>query len=210
MFRYEGDVFGEIEIPILERVVRPRPSLSTMTSSPLGGHAVITDDNMEGGTAGATKSNNSTSPLTSGTPGTALPLPRAPGARFLEELPLRGDSPNDSKDIGESADLQQQEKSLAPTLTNEESSSVPLPPSDQLLLYEEVEVHVIRVPIALSIIPPPRREQRILFSQYHNLQYPPAYIPRDRLEVSARRSSMCNSVVLFFIHYCSYFPQDHE
>ena len=63
---------------------------------------------------------------------------------------------------------------------------------------------------ALSIIPPPRREQRILFSQYHNLQYPPAYIPRDRLEVSARRSSMCNSVVLFFIHYCSYFPQDHE
>eukprot|EP00884_Botryococcus_braunii_P003885 jgi/Botrbrau1/13498/Bobra.0082s0091.1 len=42
--------------------------------------------------------------------------------------------------------------------------------------------HVV-VPLALRIIPTPPRSKRILWDQFHSVRYPPAYLPRDSLEV---------------------------
>ncbi|KAH9624048.1 hypothetical protein KSS87_019117 [Heliosperma pusillum] len=37
--------------------------------------------------------------------------------------------------------------------------------------------------LRLSIIPTPARSKRILWDQFHNIKYPPGYIPRDSLDV---------------------------
>jgi membrane-bound transcription factor site-1 protease len=36
---------------------------------------------------------------------------------------------------------------------------------------------------AASVIPVPKREQRMLWDQFHSIRYPPGYIPRDNLDV---------------------------
>ena len=41
---------------------------------------------------------------------------------------------------------------------------------------------VVRVPLTVYVVPTPPRERRLLFDAYHNLRYPPAYLPRDNLQ----------------------------
>ncbi|XP_011291110.1 membrane-bound transcription factor site-1 protease [Musca domestica] len=41
----------------------------------------------------------------------------------------------------------------------------------------------IHFPIKVKISPKPPRHKRILWDQYHNIQYPPGYIPRDNLKI---------------------------
>ncbi|CAL5228891.1 g12106 [Coccomyxa viridis] len=41
----------------------------------------------------------------------------------------------------------------------------------------------VKLPITLEIIPTPPRDKRVLWDQFHSLRYPPAYIPRDSLDV---------------------------
>lgn len=43
---------------------------------------------------------------------------------------------------------------------------------------------VVRVPLAVPIIPTPPRSRRILFDMYHSLKYPPGNIPSDTLPSS--------------------------
>uniref|UniRef100_A0A1A9WBQ1 Membrane-bound transcription factor site-1 protease n=1 Tax=Glossina brevipalpis TaxID=37001 RepID=A0A1A9WBQ1_9MUSC len=45
--------------------------------------------------------------------------------------------------------------------------------------------HTIHFPITVKIIPKPPRHKRILWDQYHNLRYPPGYIPRDNLKIKS-------------------------
>ncbi|XP_014212506.1 membrane-bound transcription factor site-1 protease [Copidosoma floridanum] len=40
----------------------------------------------------------------------------------------------------------------------------------------------IQLPVKAKIIPTPPRHKRILWDQYHNLRYPPGYLPRDDLK----------------------------
>lgn len=39
------------------------------------------------------------------------------------------------------------------------------------------------IPITATVRSTPDSRCRVLFSQYHNLLFPPGYLPRDRLEV---------------------------
>jgi len=41
----------------------------------------------------------------------------------------------------------------------------------------------IELPIKVKIIPTPPRKKRLLWDQYHNLRYPPGYLPRDNLHM---------------------------
>lgn len=41
----------------------------------------------------------------------------------------------------------------------------------------------VTMPIQLDIIPTPARAKRLLWDQFHSMRYPPAYIPRDALDV---------------------------
>ncbi|TYZ57718.1 hypothetical protein PybrP1_006293 [[Pythium] brassicae (nom. inval.)] len=43
-------------------------------------------------------------------------------------------------------------------------------------------VDSVRVPVAVSIVPTPPAAKRILWDQFHNLPYPSAFVPRDKLE----------------------------
>lgn len=40
------------------------------------------------------------------------------------------------------------------------------------------------LPLKVSVIPTPPRSKRVLFDQFHNVRYPPGYVPRDSLDVS--------------------------
>ena len=42
----------------------------------------------------------------------------------------------------------------------------------------------VRVPLTVRVVPPPPRRRRLLFDASHSLRYPPAYLPRDNLEVT--------------------------
>ena len=42
---------------------------------------------------------------------------------------------------------------------------------------------VVRVPFKATIVPKPPRERRVLWDQFHSVKYPPAYFPRDNLDV---------------------------
>eukprot|EP01084_Bolivina_argentea_P148534 259655_1 len=44
--------------------------------------------------------------------------------------------------------------------------------------------HELSIPFSLNIIPTPPSNRRLLWDQYHNLQYPLGYLPRDDLEDS--------------------------
>uniref|UniRef100_A0A061RBV8 Membrane-bound transcription factor site-1 protease n=1 Tax=Tetraselmis sp. GSL018 TaxID=582737 RepID=A0A061RBV8_9CHLO len=41
----------------------------------------------------------------------------------------------------------------------------------------------VSFPLKAHIVPTPRREQRILWDQFHSIRYPPGYLPRDNLDV---------------------------
>uniref|UniRef100_U5ERS8 Membrane-bound transcription factor site-1 protease n=1 Tax=Corethrella appendiculata TaxID=1370023 RepID=U5ERS8_9DIPT len=43
----------------------------------------------------------------------------------------------------------------------------------------------VSFPIKVKIISQPPRHKRILWDQYHNLRYPPGYLPRDNLKIKA-------------------------
>jgi len=49
----------------------------------------------------------------------------------------------------------------------------------------EIRSSTVVVPIVVKIIPTPAREKRILWDQFHNVRYPPGYVPRDNLDVKA-------------------------
>jgi hypothetical protein len=44
----------------------------------------------------------------------------------------------------------------------------------------------VRVPLKVPIVPTPPRETRLLWDQFHNLKYPPGYVPRDNLDIKVR------------------------
>ena len=41
----------------------------------------------------------------------------------------------------------------------------------------------VSIPVAVLVAPPPPREKRLLWDQFRSVRYPPAYMPRDALEV---------------------------
>ncbi|GMH39212.1 hypothetical protein BSKO_07110 [Bryopsis sp. KO-2023] len=41
----------------------------------------------------------------------------------------------------------------------------------------------VRMPFKAEVIPTPPREKRILWDQFHSVKYPPAYLPRDNLDI---------------------------
>ncbi|KAG2394108.1 hypothetical protein C9374_003872 [Naegleria lovaniensis] len=46
---------------------------------------------------------------------------------------------------------------------------------------DEMQISEMELKVKVKVIQPPLRQQRILWDQYHNLQYPPGYVPRDNL-----------------------------
>lgn len=46
------------------------------------------------------------------------------------------------------------------------------------------DVYVVSLPIKVSIVPTPAREKRVLWDQFHNLNYPSGYFPRDNLHIT--------------------------
>lgn len=60
------------------------------------------------------------------------------------------------------------------------SLSIVSPPRRQqrAMQRSECTLHV-----RVNVIPTPQRERRILWDQFHNVRYPPGYIPRDSLDV---------------------------
>lgn len=49
---------------------------------------------------------------------------------------------------------------------------------------ERVErTSTVKVPFKANVIPVPPRAKRILWDQFHSIKYPPAYIPRDNLDI---------------------------
>ncbi|KAG2499417.1 hypothetical protein HYH03_002364 [Edaphochlamys debaryana] len=44
---------------------------------------------------------------------------------------------------------------------------------------------VVRMPFRARIGPPPPRNRRLVWDQFHSLKYPPAYLPRDNLDVKS-------------------------
>ena len=47
----------------------------------------------------------------------------------------------------------------------------------------DVEISEMKLPLRISVIPRPKRWQRVLWDQFHNLRYPPGYFPRDNLKM---------------------------
>eukprot|EP01065_Artemidia_motanka_P043110 TRINITY_DN5927_c0_g1_i1.p1 TRINITY_DN5927_c0_g1~~TRINITY_DN5927_c0_g1_i1.p1 ORF type:complete len:1091 (+),score=324.76 TRINITY_DN5927_c0_g1_i1:53-3325(+) len=49
----------------------------------------------------------------------------------------------------------------------------------------EGQRHSLSLRIRAAVIPTPDRSKRVLWDMYHNLQYPPGYVPRDDLQVTS-------------------------
>lgn len=47
----------------------------------------------------------------------------------------------------------------------------------------ERQLSSVDIPLRSKLIPTPERRRRILWDQFHNVAYPPAYIPRDSLDI---------------------------
>eukprot|EP01025_Chloroclados_australasicus_P034791 TRINITY_DN3552_c0_g1_i6.p1 TRINITY_DN3552_c0_g1~~TRINITY_DN3552_c0_g1_i6.p1 ORF type:complete len:948 (+),score=131.28 TRINITY_DN3552_c0_g1_i6:252-2846(+) len=41
----------------------------------------------------------------------------------------------------------------------------------------------VKIPVKVWVIPTPPRNKRILWDQFHNVRYPPGYVPRDNLDI---------------------------
>lgn len=50
---------------------------------------------------------------------------------------------------------------------------------------DHIHKSAIKFPINVKIVPKPPKHKRILWDQFHNLQYPPGYIPRDNLHIKS-------------------------
>jgi len=48
----------------------------------------------------------------------------------------------------------------------------------------EDRVSTVNIPVHVAVIPTPARNRRILWDQFHNIQYPAGYFPRDNLAVT--------------------------
>lgn len=48
---------------------------------------------------------------------------------------------------------------------------------------KEVRTSICVLQLRLKVVPTPARSKRILWDQFHNIKYPPGYIPRDSLDV---------------------------
>jgi len=49
----------------------------------------------------------------------------------------------------------------------------------------DIRSSTVVVPILVNVIPTPARDKRILWDQFHNVRYPPGYVPRDNLDAKA-------------------------
>jgi len=49
---------------------------------------------------------------------------------------------------------------------------------------DEEQMSTVRIPVHVKVIPTPPRNRRILWDQFHNLQYPAGYFPRDNLAIT--------------------------
>jgi len=47
----------------------------------------------------------------------------------------------------------------------------------------ETRVSQVEMTIRLNVVPTPERAKRLLWDQFHNVRYPPGYIPRDNIEI---------------------------
>ncbi|KAM7356943.1 membrane-bound transcription factor site-1 protease isoform 2-T2 [Cochliomyia hominivorax] len=54
-----------------------------------------------------------------------------------------------------------------------------------LKLGDSYFITQVDFPITVKIVPKPPKHKRILWDQFHNLQYPPGYIPRDNLRIKS-------------------------
>jgi hypothetical protein len=41
----------------------------------------------------------------------------------------------------------------------------------------------LELPVAVQVVPTPRKQQRLLWDQFHSISYPSGYFPRDNLKV---------------------------
>mmetsp|Transcript_27987 Transcript_27987/g.54412 ORF Transcript_27987/g.54412 Transcript_27987/m.54412 type:complete len:1061 (-) Transcript_27987:183-3365(-) len=53
------------------------------------------------------------------------------------------------------------------------------------VLSDNEELSVVSVPLRLELAPPPPREKRLLWDQFHSLRYPSGYFPRDNLAIKS-------------------------
>lgn len=49
----------------------------------------------------------------------------------------------------------------------------------------ELRVSEVEMTLKVNVIPTPARSKRLLWDQFHNVRYPPGYIPRDNIEMKA-------------------------
>lgn len=61
------------------------------------------------------------------------------------------------------------------------SFNVTSPPKSE---SEEEQLSTINIPVIVKVIPTPPRNKRILWDQFHNIQYPSGYFPRDNLAIT--------------------------
>jgi membrane-bound transcription factor site-1 protease len=47
------------------------------------------------------------------------------------------------------------------------------------------QVSTVDVKVKVAIVPTPPRHKRVLWDQFHSIKYPPAYLPRDNLDVKS-------------------------
>jgi membrane-bound transcription factor site-1 protease len=48
---------------------------------------------------------------------------------------------------------------------------------------QEPKLSTVDMPVKAAIVPTPPRMKRVLWDQFHSIKYPPAYLPRDNLDV---------------------------
>lgn len=51
------------------------------------------------------------------------------------------------------------------------------------LILQQQQISTVEMTVVASIIPTPSRNNRILWDQFHSVKYPPAYLPRDNLDI---------------------------
>lgn len=115
---------------------------------------------------------------------------------IIDEPPIWIPSHNDTKDlinitfnysdviwpwtgwISIHIDVSQQAKNFKGIIHGNINLEVKIPPFPG---QEETRIEIIHIPLRIPIIPTPPRENRLLWDQFHNIYYPNAYVPRDRL-----------------------------
>ena len=58
-----------------------------------------------------------------------------------------------------------------------------LSPAEQWECLQEPQISTVDMPLKAAITPTPSRTKRVLWDQFHSINYPPAYLPRDNLDV---------------------------